>query len=305
MKKIVLLAFCAVLGIITVIDAAGVTAAAASGARVCLEIIVPSLFAPMVLSSFLIKSGVCGNESAVFALSLVGGYPVGMVLLADNAAENPNFAKRAEKMLMYCYCGSPVFIIALAGKTGMFIWLSNALACIVIAIFANIKKTAPVAETRKYGGAGKALVDGVTSSGRALYQVCLMVVLFAVLLEIARFAGIKSDVFRAFAEISNIHALNAPAPLLAAFTSFGGVCVLFQAVLICGGRIKLGKFFAARVPAMLISAGICELLFPLMNTSVSVWRRENVAALGGGNVIASVCLLAMAGILLFEKEAGA
>jgi len=303
MKKFITAAVCLALGTAMILDAKGITACAAESLRVCLEVIIPSLFAPMALSAFLTKSGICGVEPLIFALSLVGGYPVGAVLLAEKVRENPGYAERAARMLAYCYCGSPVFIIALSGEFGIYIWLSNALACVLFALASNIRaENAGIVFGGEYRVNSKTLIESVTSSGKALYQVCLMIVLFGVIIRIAEFAGITGGYFKAFAEISFLTKIAPPIPLAAFITSFGGFCVLLQTAMICGGKVSLRNFFAARIPIALLSAGICKLIMPSGKAAVTAFAAEKQAALSSGNAVSSVCLLIMTGILLFENN---
>jgi len=326
MKKITIAALCVLLGTVAALDSRGITSAAADSVRVCLEVIIPSLFAMMALASFATMSGIHRvvfkppywlfkpflrldeDEFAVFAMSLIGGYPVGVKLLSDKVGFSPNYAKRAETMLMYCYCGSPAFIAAVCPPgTGAAAWLSNVIACVIIAVAANITRTRVDAAGTRVCISGQVLVDSVSSCGAALYKVCLMIVLFGVLLEAADYVGAMklfgehAPIIRAFFEISNCVNVKLPVEAVAALSSFGGVCVLFQAGILSGGKIKLAKFLAARVPAAILSAGVCRVITPVMNTAVSAGGTA-VRAFGAGNAAASVCLLIMTGILIFDAK---
>ncbi|MCL1867220.1 MAG: hypothetical protein FWF82_07415, partial [Oscillospiraceae bacterium] len=150
MKKIGTIVICAGLCTVLVLDARGISAAVLSGVELCLNSIIPSLFAFLVLSSFVVESGIIKGEVPIFVLSMLGGYPVGAKLLCDHVRTSPDRKVRAEHMLMYCYCGSPAFLLMLS-SAGLQIWLSNVIACAAVAVFANIPyfiKAKKVSKTR-------------------------------------------------------------------------------------------------------------------------------------------------------------
>ncbi len=108
---------------------------ASSGISYCLYTLVPSLFPFMVLSSFIIHSGISkfigkllqpviqflfylpGSAGSVIIMSMIGGYPVGargcMSLLEQGAITQ----KQAQRMLYFCVNAGPAFIISVVGST--------------------------------------------------------------------------------------------------------------------------------------------------------------------------------------------
>jgi hypothetical protein len=305
------------------IDAAGVFAAARNGVYACLDVIIPSLFAPMVIAAFLINTGIYAvllkpvyvvlkflrfplseEEFGIFALSLAGGYPVGVNLIKQR--------NRSSALLAFCYCGSPAFIISTAGvslyndvKAGVIIYAANALACVTFACFYKNANTGTATVTpeynRDYGGA---FVDSVKSA-KALGVISLTVVAFNVIIELLSFAGVKNAVLAAATEISNLRGLTCPPlPLVAAITSFGGVCVLFQVIALAQG-LNVRKFLLFRIPVAALSAAYAygiSVLFDYVPDRFVAAAVNTVPAVtsatGKYGVIASVSLLVMTGILL-------
>jgi len=238
-------------------------------------VIVPSLFAPLVISAFLLSTGLYSvlfkplyllfrflrlplseEQFGVFALSVTGGYPVGVNLVKRQGLDSA--------MLAYCYCGSPPFITAVAGaalyggvSAGVIAYAANVLACITLAYLRG-RDTAPprraaITQAVPQVSYGEHFINAVKSA-KALGTVCFTVVAFNVLCELISFAGVKSPLPAAVLEISNLRGLtDLPLPLTAAITSFGGVCVLFQAVTLAEG-LPLKKFLLYRVPAAALSA---------------------------------------------------
>jgi hypothetical protein len=300
MKKIALILLCAGTGVALVFDSAGVSDAVSRTVTLCLNTIVPSLFAFLALSSF-VSSGIVKGEAAIFTLSLAGGYPVGAKLLSDRVKSDPLYAKRAEQMLMYCYCGSPAFLLTVAGHLGLYVWFSNVLACVIFAVFANVfrkRGSTPVrtpCRDRSVRISGQVLVESVAGAGAALYRICLMMLVFAVLLRFLEFIGIMRLLpahAYAVAEITNVMHLNTHPALLAALTSIGGLCVIFQTTAIVGGRFGCVKFILARIPVAVMSGGIAHLLTHSLTVQTLVTNRRPEMS-SGGSMIASLCLLVM------------
>ncbi|MCL2633345.1 MAG: hypothetical protein FWD34_02400 [Oscillospiraceae bacterium] len=294
-KKIIIAILCLGLGVIIIMDSQGISEAIVKSIQLCLTTIIPSLFAFMALSAFLIKSGIVRGDFAIFILSVTGGYPVGINLLKDIKKS------RAETMLMYCYCGSPIFIMAIANN-GIYIWLSNMLACLIFAVIIylmNIRnkptfqKTEPVLDL-----SAETFIKSITGAGSALYRVCLMVILFGIVIRTMEFTGLMQvlpDEAYAFLEISKLMNISTSPPVTAALTSFGGVCIISQIVIISNGRINLMKFLLARIPIAVLSATICHILTRHITVTAST---PHPIISSAGNPIASVCLLIMSFILI-------
>ena len=119
--------------VLLITDSKQIIETAQKSVTVCLSVIIPSLFAFMVLSQIMISCGIADilffplykissfwfkgsrRQFSVFLLSLIGGYPVGIKLLKEYIAYNKNYTAIAENMLCYCYCGSPAFVIQMVG----------------------------------------------------------------------------------------------------------------------------------------------------------------------------------------------
>jgi len=318
MKKIILILICAGLAAVLVTDSAGMRAAVYDSIMLCLNTVVPSLFAFLALSAFIMSSGLVKGEPALFILSVTGGYPVGAKLLFDKVTRDPTYKSRAQIMLMYCFCPSPVFLIALT-RFGIYIWLSNVLACFIFAVAANavntmVFKSKPAPELKQPDSPQvsvdvRSFVNAVTSAGSALYKICIMVVAFSVITRLLQLSGVTNSIFHSLIEITNVAKVSAAPALIAALTSMGGVCIMFQTAALTAGRLNLRKFILARIPIAALSAGICHLIIGVvgLTDSDSVYISANtvqtlrVQVSSGGSVIASLCLLVMTLLLLHKS----
>jgi hypothetical protein len=237
---------------------------------------------------------------------MLGGYPVGAKLLSGKVKADPSYKSRGEGMLMYCYCGSPVFLAALT-DLGLYVWLSNVIACLIFALIANAARNVrgtpkKVQKNTPPPLRPAILVDAVTSTGIVLYKICLMVIVFGIITRLLTLAGITEPRLFALIEITNLIQLRASPALTAALTSLGGFCIMLQVSAICGGEMNLRRFAAARIPVAALSAGICWLF--TRNAAVEAITKPRIEASAGGSVVASACLMIMTLILISTKITG-
>jgi len=321
-KTIIIIIISIGLGVVFIIDSGGIRQAVSESVQLCLNTIIPSLFAFLALSSFIMSTGLIRGQTAVFLLSVTGGYPVGIKLLTEfsESADSAQKRKQAENMMMYCFCGSPAYIAAIT-DFGIYVWLSNVIACLIFAVIVNIftvffrnkpEKSADIytcSDSRRMNLTSRSFIESVVSAGTALYKICLMIVMFSVIIRVLEFTGIisqKNNVLSAFLEVTNTINLSAEPAVIAALTSFGGLCVIFQIIAINGGRINLRKFLLARIPVAALSAGICQIMMVITakNTATETLAEQAIQPVqprilisAAGNPIASVCLLIMTLIL--------
>lgn len=349
MKKQAAISFTAVLaaliiGFLLIADSNGAAEAAKHSIMVCLSVIIPSLFAFMIFSQVIVKCGIAdilfyplykisfwfkGNrrEFSIFMLSLIGGYPIGIKLLKNYIAYNKNYTAIAEKMLCYCYCGSPSFIIQIAGisvtgsyKAGLLIYISNAAACFTAGVIINLFEKRRI-NTNEFEGIKPAKIkmtdftESIEDSVKALGVICGTILAFNILLELLNFIGINTvferigieKILASAMEISNLTALSGKdfgiLPVISALTSFGGMCILIQTAALSKGEISLKGYIAARIPIALLSAAFTSLFMKIFPISLEASVNTSaVTAFTSVNPIASVCLIIMTFILL--KESG-
>ena len=176
--------------------------------NVCINSIIPSMFAFMALSSYVQSTGMYriifrpvlfilrhiiradDGILSVFLLSLFGGYPVGVKLLGDVIAQNKNSPAIREtcgNAAMFCYCISPSFALIMIGNgvfgstaAGAIIYISNVLSCLICGCVVSrsfrLESTAAVRSERS------GLADAVGSAAHSMLTVCTVIIAFNVLL---------------------------------------------------------------------------------------------------------------------------
>lgn len=199
--------------------------------KVCVNVIIPSLFPFMTASGMIISSGLYYKMSipfspvsrhifhlradlfSIFLISSVGGYPVGAKLLMS-LYESGNIDKNtAEKMLGFCYMGGPAFFI---GAAGMKIYHSTSVGMIIFAsiFFSNMTAMllygmrSPLPPKNTIGRRLDFTLDGflssVNSGGIGIAKICAAIVFFASLIAVLEASGIIEILSRIISSITHI-----------------------------------------------------------------------------------------------------
>ena len=183
--------------------------AVGNSVKVCLEVMIPSLYAFMVISGFIVSSNlyaVLGKPFgiisryvfripeeyfSVFLISSIGGYPVGAKLLANMYKENKIDRETAEHMLSYCYLAGPAFICSIAGvklfssvRTGMMIFASVLGANIILGFLKGLSRKIPPKSRNsvKLNLSMECLIESVYSGAKGMFSICAVIVFFSTII---------------------------------------------------------------------------------------------------------------------------
>jgi len=310
-----------------ILDAQGMMRAVITAIELCLYTVIPALFGFLLISAFLLKSGLHRllfkplyvifrrvlrlNEEqfGIFVLSLFGGYPVGAKLIAENQ-DNKN-------ILPFCFCPSPGFVVAVAGvglygepRVGLAIYLSNVIACLVIALIisrSNKRLIPKDGQSSPLQLSSYVFTSSILSASSALLPVCAVITAFGLIGGVLRFYGIDNAYTLALLEITNVSGLmprSSLLPFIAALFSFGGLCIIMQIPALTKGSVPLKPFLLWRIPAAIISALVCRLFmaagFITYESSVPALAKDGAEGISlvSGSPIASAALFMMAVLLV-------
>lgn len=322
--------------ILLVIKPQAISEAVRASAVSCLEVVVPSLFAFTVLSVYLQKSGLYRvalkpltfplskllrldeELCAVFVLSNIGGYPVGVKLLSELTKQGRLSEKDAGRMLCCCFGSGLGFIVGIAGlkifgsaEAGLVLFGACFATSLLVAAFVRARGEVTLKKAESaFDFSAAAFISSVTGAARVMFTVCAMIVGFSAIAALLREVGIfgmfakifgAEDVFPALLEVTRISGLAATdhaLPLCGALLSFGGVCVLMQVAALSDG-IPLKGFIISRVPAALACA-VMTLPFAerFLPAEVEAIAPETAVIPFTRNAFLAICVLAMSTILL-------
>ncbi len=231
------------------------TNGALDGLLFCGNILVPSLFPFMVLSSFLIYSGlsyyiakpfngftskILNLPSITFTcvlLSMIGGFPVGAKGIRSLLDEDKIDENTARQMLCFCVGAGPAFVVIAVGTTllnslyyGLVLFFSQLFSQLILAIVSGIvfnkkniyvinKKTPPTSKNNL--NFSSALVKSCSDSVTGILNLCGMVVLFSAFMGIINNTNINTYI-KSFLSNLNIPTflINSILPLILEVTSF-------------------------------------------------------------------------------------
>ncbi len=283
-------------------------AGAANGVFLCIQVLIPSLFPFMVLSSFIVHSGIASKlpnvvekftkcifglpkESfAVILLSMTGGYPVGAKGINSLYKENKITMAEAEQMSMFCVAAGPGFLVTYLGcsmlrspQTGYILLISQTLSFLLLGIISKYtvkdkhRKTLNTAvKTELYEESS--IVTSVNEAIRSCGYMCALVVLFGAICEIFLCMTEGTPQLKwitAVIEITNgIKILSAEYSvlLMSAMCGFGGLCVHFQVFALLGNiKISKAKFFIFRIFQTLLNTLFTYLLLKVFPNTAEVF----------------------------------
>lgn len=174
----------------------------------CLTVIIPSLYAMMILSQLFLESGAWQalarplrrfstalfglpeSYFALFLLSQFAGYPVGASMLCTLTKQGVLSKEDASRLLCVCYGGGPAFLLGLLGTVScrrtcfLLIFSANLFANLLLCFLLFHRK--PISPPVNGNNAiapfsTQMLTFAVTSAGRTLLKLCGMILCFAAL----------------------------------------------------------------------------------------------------------------------------
>lgn len=198
----------------------------------CLLTVIPSLYAMMIVSALLVRSGITGcmpnflsrltrlffgldgTSAAIFSMSIFAGYPVGTSMLLSEYESGRLNARRTELLCGLCFGAGPAFIFGcISGKlyssptAGMIILISTAVANIIGLLLMSpwLRRDIPEdTAKKKVTLTADMLTDCMISSGRSMAVICFSVVAFAVISAFFQMAGISGSVGKILSGISGM-----------------------------------------------------------------------------------------------------
>ncbi|NLT08607.1 MAG: hypothetical protein GXY08_03805 [Ruminococcus sp.] len=251
--------------------------AVAVGIERCTGIIIPSLYAMLVVSAAFVRSGIAGSLSMtvrrvihritgmdgaglpIFLFSQIAGYPVGAGMLAAEYRAG-RIDKRTAELLMGVSCGAgPAFVYGCISSrlyggaaAGRIIMLSAiASNMIIAAVLSLYLRRRPFSDTgrEKLCIGGDMFTDSVAAGGRAAAGICFMVMIFVVITDMLEYTGISGVASGAVSSLSG-YDRRISAELFAAFLDVTAIV-----------RLTPGNYaLLPAVCALTSFGGVCVLL---------------------------------------------
>ncbi|MBQ9964259.1 MAG: hypothetical protein IJP14_03980 [Clostridia bacterium] len=320
---------------------AAAAAGISRGLSVCASVIIPTLFPFLVISGLTARSGVAaaigrrlerptrrlfglpGCAAPAVLLACFGGYPAGGAAVADLVHTGQLTRDEGERMLRFCVCGGPGFILVTVGSRlmnstplGLILFAANLLSAFLIG-------TISAPHTARRGGSmtrrpapvsiAEAFTQSVSAACQTLLNTCGFVTVFSTVLALLDACLPSSPaLLSCLLEVScgciRAAALREAAPLVLGFTvGFGGLSVHCQiAAAFTGTGVITPRFWVFRFFHGALTALLTVLLLRIIPITIPVFGMAGgpvVEAFSGG-VTVSVFTLILCGIWLLSVDKG-
>ena len=246
------------------------------GLNACGNVLVPSLFPFLFLSTFIVESdclsiitkrlgivsrilGISKNGILALILCLIGGFPVGAKTVSTLYREKKISYDEAKKLCYCCVGAGPGFMITFVGQgifhskaLGIMLFFSN-MAGVLFILFIHRRNTPDYTEINSdlpKKGIGESLVTSTEGAVKATLSMCGFVVLFIVINNLLTLVPFWNGYFASMLEITGgmiNYASDMRFEFVGALIGFGGICVHFQIFAIVKDiRINKAYFFMMR-----------------------------------------------------------
>ena len=311
-----------------------------NGLILCFEKVIASLFPFMILSDFLLKSGISELISAPFAkttekcfklpketaatiiMSLICGYPVGPSMAKELYDSKIISFEHYRHLMLFCVNPSISFCISFIGAAlynnltiGIIIYISSLLSTLITGIITSYKSKEVVYSyakniTTKQINFSSALTDSIMHSTRSMIFICSTVVIFSSLCELTNlfsFPPFISTIISFFLEITNFAKNNyncISVSAMSAAITFGGLCVHMQIMPnLVKAKIKYSVFIAFRLISSIISFVFSKILMYLYPYDINTSVNiNNSANLTKAGLPVSLTLIIMAIIVILTDN---
>lgn len=275
------------------------------GLTICSSSVIPSLFPFMVVSGFLVDSGLCevigsklahltgrifglpGRAAAVILMSLVGGYPVGAHMTAQLVGDGSVSATDGRRMLLFCVNAGPAFIIGTVGSlmlgsrtSGIILYASLAAASLLTGAVSGLfggRREYPAETAPGVEKISSPLISSVSGAAAAMINVCAWIILFSAVTGFCSALPAGKNmmlVINAVLEVTNgcSGAAGAlPLPVIALILGWGGAAVHCQLLpYLERTGMKYGVFLLSRLFNGCLAAAITALLLRLFPVELAV-----------------------------------
>lgn len=189
--------------------------------RLCVELIIPSLFPFFVLSGLLNKLGlpdavarilapcakrlfgVSGRGASALIIGLLGGYPLGAAYIADMRRAEEITREEGEQLIGFCNNTGPAFIIGAVGagvfssaRAGIYLYLAHILSAVLTGILTHSQApragyASPPSPTERKAeeSFAEAFTHSLKEAVLSILNVCGFVVCFSVVVSMAELGG--------------------------------------------------------------------------------------------------------------------
>lgn len=306
-----------------------------SGIEVCLCLLIPSLFLPLIICSFIQQTGglqllgkplqwtanrifhTSGAALAAFLICMLSGYPSGAVMLRQLYDSKTISKAQAKRMSNIAVCAGPAFILLGVGDgmlksriSGIILLISHISAAVLLLISDGIlhRKKEEYTQTPappKIGGIMTGAINSVNTAARSMAMICALALLFSAVNAVADKFGAPFNIISVtLCEPTNACLYYAPSknlPVIAAILGFSGFSIIAQVCYALGNLCNIAKLLLYRIINAALSYIICtEILciFPQILTVSAETYADSCLKVSSATPLLSLMLIICVILLL-------
>ncbi len=278
------------------------------GLSLCASAVIPPLFPFIVLSDFLIRSGLCdifgsflnlftnalfklpGSAGCAVIMSLVGGYPVGAKMTAQLTENGSITEKQGRRMMFFCVNAGPAFVIGTVGsvllsskRAGIILYASMVLSALAVGFILRFFSDEEITNSKtKADFKPNVITESVTSGTNAILAMCAWVLIFSCVNSLVKTLPLKENTFIWLSILTEVTggcasaANNFPVSVQALVMGWAGLSVHCQiAPFIKATKLKISHFFLSRLIHGGVATAIATGLFKIFPCEVSVFSSSS------------------------------
>ena len=309
-----------------------------NGLQLCASTIIPSMFPFIIMSDYMIRSGLCGKIGRVFGkmtnkifklsgscacvifVSLFGGFPVGAKMTAQLVENGEISENQGQRMMFFCVNGGPAFVINAVGvsmlssrRAGIILYVSLVLSSLIIGFFTRFfaeKKTVTFLKI-KTEFRSSVFSQSVSESVKTVFNICAWVLVFSCVNGYAEYLPIDEkikSVIYMLSEVTSGCAVTAgkmPLWVLAVVIGWSGIsvqCQVYDFVKKTG--LKMRKFILARLLNGVLAGLICKIILYFFPCDISTFATNTGVAVSAYSVSlpAAVSMILLAVFMLADSK---
>lgn len=309
------------------------------GLATCYKVLIPSLFPFMIVAGLVMNTPmsrviswllrplsrwvlrVSPQGGSVFAMSMIGGFPVGAKLVRAGYDGGQLPGDEARRLALYCIGAGPAFVVTGVGM-GMFgsaavgglYYLCCVLSALILGALLSrlpgrrrgpaVAPARAVVKAKDFPPFSAALVTAVSTAVTSMLSICGYVIAFSALLELVRrwlplpahLTTLLSGLLEVTTGCAAASGLPGKLGLCAAafFLGCTGLSVVCQVLFCLGDLADMGRLLLCRLLSGVLTLGLFLLLYGLLpSESADVWQNVAIPLKTAHNSPATALLLVL------------
>lgn len=307
-----------------------------SGLGICGSSVIPSLFPFLVLSDFIVRSGLGnitgkkisavteklfrlpGAAGCAIIMSLIGGFPVGAKMTAQLYESGEITQKQGRRMLLFCVNAGPAFVVGTVGsvmlsssKAGILLLISLTVTSVCAGFVSGLfsEKACTKSSQKNILFKPNVLTESVSQAVQTMFGICAWVMLFSGLNALLARLPVSDNTKTWISMLTEVTGgcfgatKHFPVCILALTLGWSGLAVHCQILpFLQALGMKMRFFWAARLLIGGAACAVSYILFRLFPCDISVFSNASqiISKPVSVSVPVSAAMLLLSALMLLD-----